>query len=144
MPKMKTDSGAKKRVKVTGSGRLRRRKAFRGHMLEHKSSERKRRLGRETDFAPGDEKQIKEFCTSTYHVTFDMFSKISVKGDDQHPLYKYLTDPSTDPKFAGDIDWNFAKFIVGRHGEILARFPAHQDPTSPEVVAAIQSALAQK
>jgi large subunit ribosomal protein L35 len=59
MPKMKTDSGAKKRVKVTGSGRLRRRQAFRGHMLEHKSSERKRRLGRETDFAPGDEKQIK-------------------------------------------------------------------------------------
>ena len=59
MPKMKTDSGAKKRIKVTGTGRLRRRKAFKSHMLEHKSSERKRRLGRETDFAPGDEKQIK-------------------------------------------------------------------------------------
>ena len=59
MPKMKTDSGAKKRIKVTGSGRLRRRKAFRSHLLEHKSAERKRRLGRETDFAPGDEKQIK-------------------------------------------------------------------------------------
>jgi len=59
MPKMKTDSGAKKRIKVTGSGRLRRRKAFRSHLLEHKSAARKRRLGRETDFAPGDEKQIK-------------------------------------------------------------------------------------
>jgi len=93
---------------------------------------------------PGDNKSIKEFCTSTYHVTFDMFSKISVKGDDQDPLYKYLTDPSTDPKYAGDIDWNFAKFIIGRHGEILARFPAHQDPTSPEVVAALKAALAEK
>jgi len=59
MPKMKTDSGAKKRIKVTGSGRLRRRKAFRSHLLEHKSPERKRRLGREADFAPGDEKQVK-------------------------------------------------------------------------------------
>ena len=59
MPKMKTDSGAKKRIKVTGSGRLRRRKAFRSHLLEHKSAERKRRLGRETDFSPGDEKQVK-------------------------------------------------------------------------------------
>ena len=59
MPKMKTDSGAKKRIKVTGTGRLRRRKAFKSHLLEHKSSERKRRLGREPDFAPGDEKQIK-------------------------------------------------------------------------------------
>jgi large subunit ribosomal protein L35 len=59
MPKMKTDSGAKKRIKVTGSGRLRRRQAFRSHLLEHKSAGRKRRLGRETDFAPGDEKQIK-------------------------------------------------------------------------------------
>ncbi len=59
MPKMKTDTGARKRVKVTGSGRLRRRKAFRSHLLEHKSPERKRRLARETDFAPGDAKQVK-------------------------------------------------------------------------------------
>ena len=59
MPKMKTDSGAKKRIKVTGSGRLRRRKAFRSHLLEGKSSVRKRRLGRETDFSPGDARQVK-------------------------------------------------------------------------------------
>ena len=59
MPKMKTDSGAKKRIKVTGTGRLRRRKAFKSHLLEHKSAERKHRLGRETDFSKGDEKQIK-------------------------------------------------------------------------------------
>jgi large subunit ribosomal protein L35 len=59
MPKMKTDSGARKRIKVTGTGRLRRRKAFRSHLLEKKSSVRTRRLGREADFSPGDERQIK-------------------------------------------------------------------------------------
>jgi large subunit ribosomal protein L35 len=59
MPKMKTDTGARKRIKVTGTGRLRRRKAFRSHLLEKKSSARKRRLGRETDPAPGDTRQIK-------------------------------------------------------------------------------------
>ena len=60
MPKMKTDSGAKKRIKITGSGKLRRRKAFRGHIMEKKSSVRARRLGRETDIAPGFEKNIKK------------------------------------------------------------------------------------
>ncbi|HSN03001.1 MAG TPA: 50S ribosomal protein L35 [Acidimicrobiales bacterium] len=57
---MKTDSGAKKRIKITGSGKLRRRKAFRGHIMEKKSSTRSRRLGRETDIAPGIEKNIKK------------------------------------------------------------------------------------
>jgi large subunit ribosomal protein L35 len=60
MPKMKTDSGAKKRIKITGSGKLRRRKAFRGHLMEKKSSVRSRRLGRETDISPGQEKSIKK------------------------------------------------------------------------------------
>jgi large subunit ribosomal protein L35 len=60
MPKMKTDSGAKKRIKITGSGKLRRRKAFRGHIMEKKSSVRARRLGRETDISPGIEKKIKK------------------------------------------------------------------------------------
>jgi len=59
MPKMKTDSGAKKRIKITGSGRLRRRKAFRGHIMEKKSSVRARRLGRDTDISPGIEKNVK-------------------------------------------------------------------------------------
>ncbi len=64
MPKMKTDTGARKRVKRTGTGRLRRRQAFRGHMLEHKSPKRKRRLAREADFAPGDERQVKRMLGS--------------------------------------------------------------------------------
>jgi len=93
---------------------------------------------------PGNNKQIKEFCTSTYHVTFDMFSKISVKGDDMDPLYKYLTDKSTDPQYPGDIDWNFAKFIIGKHGEILYRFQSGVEPDAPEVINAIKTALAAK
>jgi large subunit ribosomal protein L35 len=64
MPKMKTFSGAKKRIKVTGSGKLRRRKAFRGHIMEKKSSTRARRLGRETDIAPGQLKHVKKHVGS--------------------------------------------------------------------------------
>ncbi len=58
---------------------------------------------------PGTNEEIKTFCDNTYNVTFDLFSKISVKGDDQHPLYRYLT---TETDFKGDIGWNFAKFLV--------------------------------
>lgn len=92
---------------------------------------------------PGDNKQIKEFCTSKYHVTFPIFSKIDVKGDNQAPLYKFLTDKQTDPKFGGPIEWNFAKFLIGRNGEIVARFPAGMSPAKPEVVAAIEHQLEQ-
>lgn len=92
---------------------------------------------------PGNNGQIKEFCTGTYHVTFDIFSKISVKGDDQAPLYKYLTDKTTDPSYGGDIEWNFAKFLISRDGQIINRFPAHHDPLLPDVVDAVNKALAQ-
>jgi len=91
---------------------------------------------------PGPNGQIKEFCTSKYHVTFDMFSKISVKGDDQDPLYRYLTDKSTDPQFGGDIEWNFAKFLIARDGTIINRFPAGHKPMLPDVVDAVKTALA--
>jgi glutathione peroxidase len=90
---------------------------------------------------PGDNKTIKEFCTSKYNVTFPMFSKIVVKGDGQDPLYKFLTDKETDEKFAGDIDWNFAKFIINRKGEVIARFPAGTKPFTPEVVAVVEKEL---
>jgi glutathione peroxidase len=92
---------------------------------------------------PGPNGQIKEFCTGKYHVTFDLFSKISVKGDDQDPLYKYLTDKSTDPQFGGDIEWNFAKFLISRDGTIINRFPAGHKPLLPDVVDAVKAALAQ-
>ncbi len=90
---------------------------------------------------PGTDKEIKEFCTATYDVKFPMFSKIIVKGEGQHPLYKYLTDVKTDPKFAGDIEWNFAKFLINRKGEIVARIPAKTKPGTDEVVTQIEKLL---
>jgi glutathione peroxidase len=92
---------------------------------------------------PGTEQEIKTFCTTKYNVTFPMFSKIVVKGEGQAPLYKFLTDRGTNPRFAGDVEWNFAKFLINRKGEVVARFPARTEPMSPGVVAAIEKALAE-
>jgi glutathione peroxidase len=75
-------------------------------------------------------------------VKFDMFAKVKVKGPGIDPLFAFLTSPETDPKFSGDIKWNFNKFLVGKHGEVLARFEPKVDPASPEVKAAIEAALA--
>ncbi len=93
---------------------------------------------------PGTEAEIKEFCTLKYKVTFPMFAKISVKGDDQDPLYSYLTSTETDPQFAGDIKWNFTKFLVGRDGKIISRFESKEKPESEVVTKAIEVALASK
>ncbi|MEP6787017.1 MAG: glutathione peroxidase [Acidobacteriota bacterium] len=93
---------------------------------------------------PGTETEIKEFCTSKYHVTFPMFAKISVKGDDKDALYSFLTSQDTDPGFAGDIKWNFTKFLVDRTGKVVARFEPGIKPDSPEVATAIEKYLAAK
>jgi glutathione peroxidase len=93
---------------------------------------------------PGSDAEIGEFCDKTYGVKFDMFSKIVVKGPGQHPLYKYLTSAATDPKFAGDVKWNFEKFLIGRDGKIVARFLSDKEPLSREVVSAIEAELAKK
>jgi len=93
---------------------------------------------------PGTDAQIGEFCQKNYGVKFDMFSKISVKGDDTAPLYKFLTEPATNPKFSGDIRWNFEKFLIGRDGQVIARFAPPVAPDSKEVLAAVEAALAQK
>ncbi|MDQ3633574.1 MAG: glutathione peroxidase [Acidobacteriota bacterium] len=90
---------------------------------------------------PGSNEEIKEFCTLKYKVSFPMFAKISVKDDDQHPLYQYLTSEKTDPKFAGEITWNFNKFLVNEKGEIIARFSSKETPESKEVTTAIENAL---
>ncbi len=90
---------------------------------------------------PGTEEQIKQFCSFTYGVTFPMFAKISVKGDDQHPLYAYLTDKAAHPEFGGAISWNFNKFLIGRDGRILARFGSRDAPLDPKVMAAVEAAL---
>lgn len=93
---------------------------------------------------PGTNEEIKEFCTLKYKTTFPMFAKISVKGADQHPLYNFLTNSKTDPEFAGDIKWNFNKFLVDRNGKVVARFDSKATPESPEVTAAIEKYIAAK
>ena len=92
---------------------------------------------------PGTNAEIQTFCSRTYNVTFPMFSKISVKGSDQAPLYQFLTDKKANPSFGGDIGWNFTKFLVGRDGKIVARFDSAVEPESPEVLKAIEAALGQ-
>jgi glutathione peroxidase-family protein len=90
---------------------------------------------------PGTNEEIKEFCTLTYGVSFPMFAKISVKGGDQHPLYRYLTAKETNPEFAGAISWNFSKFLIGRDGSIIARFGSRTAPDDEELIEAIRKAL---
>jgi glutathione peroxidase len=90
---------------------------------------------------PGTEAQIQEFCTSNYGVKFPMFSKIEVNGAGRAPLYQWLTAEQTAPDGAGDIKWNFAKFVVDKQGEIVARFNPMVAPDAPELVAAVEKAL---
>jgi glutathione peroxidase len=85
---------------------------------------------------PGSNEQIATFCTTKYDVTFDMFSKLVVKGAGMDPLFQWLTSET-----GGDIKWNFGKFLVGKNGEILARFEPKTEPESTEVVQAIEKAL---
>ncbi len=92
---------------------------------------------------PGTDADIKKFCSNKYNVSFPMMSKVSVKGEDQAPLYAFLTDKSTDPKYAGDIKWNFTKFLFDRNGKPVARFEPAVTPDSPEVIAAVEAALKQ-
>jgi glutathione peroxidase len=92
---------------------------------------------------PGTNEEIKTFCTRKYNVSFPMMSKVSVKGDDETPLYHFLTDASTDPQFAGDIKWNFTKFLFDRNGKPVARFEPATTPDSPQVTSAIEAALGQ-
>lgn len=88
---------------------------------------------------PGTENDIKTFCEKNYGVTFDLFSKIIVKGNGIHPLYKYLT---TETNFKGDIGWNFTKFLVDKNGNIVARYKSGIKPDDKEVVSAIEGLLA--
>lgn len=77
---------------------------------------------------PGSDEEIKEFCTVKFGVSFPVFSKIHVKGKDIHPLYEFLTSGGGKEEFAGKIKWNFAKFLISRQGEIIARFDPKEDP----------------
>lgn len=92
---------------------------------------------------PGTNAEIQTFCSTRYGVTFPMFAKIVVEGEGQHPLYRFLTDKETNPQYGGEIEWNFAKFLVNRKGEIAGRIPANVDPTTPEVLAQLETLLAE-
>ena len=89
---------------------------------------------------PGTDAQIAEFCSTRYAVSFPMFSKISVKGADQHPLFQYLTS-AANPDFTGDIEWNFEKALIGKDGQLLRRFRSAIVPDGPEISAAVEQAL---
>jgi glutathione peroxidase len=93
---------------------------------------------------PGTDAEIKEFCTATFGVTFDMFSKISVKGEAIHPLYEFLTAEETNPGFAGEIRWNFQKFLVDPEGNIVGRFAPSMEPLAPELVSVLEKSLPRK
>ena len=91
---------------------------------------------------PGSSAEIKNFCSTTFHVTFPLFEKIEVNGAKRHALYSALA--GKDSPFPGNIAWNFTKFLVGRDGVVLQRFEAGVEPDSPEVSAAIAAALRAK
>jgi glutathione peroxidase len=93
---------------------------------------------------PGTNADIAKFCKKNYGVTFDMFAKVHVKGEQKCPLYKFLTSKKTDPKFAGEVEWNFQKYLIGRNGEIVARFGHRVKPESEEVVKVIKGELEKK
>ena len=87
---------------------------------------------------PGTNAEIKGFCLTKYSVSFPLFSKISVKGSDKHPLYQYLTEQSP---FPGEVEWNFQKYLVDRSGNVVGRFHHRTKPVSPEVVKEIERVL---
>ena len=90
---------------------------------------------------PGTIEEIQAFCKTKYDVTFPVMNKISVKGDDQHKLYKALT--GKNGAFPGDVRWNFGKFLIGRDGKAIARFEPNIKPDAAELTTAIDKALAE-
>lgn len=89
---------------------------------------------------PGSEAEIKDFCQVNYNVSFPLFAKVDVKGDDAHPLYRHLVDAAPEPSRTGDIEWNFAKFLVDRDGKVVKQYPSRLEPS--EIEADLQKVLA--
>ena len=93
---------------------------------------------------PGTDEEIKSFCSTNFSVSFPLFSKVSVKGEDICPLYSYLTSEKTDPGFSGEIPWNFTKFLVDRKGRVVARYEPRTTPDDKALAEQIEKALAAK
>ncbi len=91
---------------------------------------------------PGTNEEIKMFCSTKYHVTFPLFDKLNVNGPDRHPFFEHLVGKGS--RHPGDIKWNFSKFLISRHGDVLSRFDSFTAPDSNKVIAAIEGALMQK
>jgi len=90
------------------------------------------------------DEEVQVFCSDNFLVNFPLFKKIEVKGPEQHEIYKFLTDPATNPDFPGEITWNFEKFIIGKNGKIVARLAPKVTPEDPELITAIEKALGQR
>ena len=93
---------------------------------------------------PGSDAEIAEFCSATYKVKFPMFSKVDVNGANAAPLYKHLKAQDKGPADAGEIKWNFEKFVIGKNGEVVARFAPRTKPDAPEVLKVLEAELAKK
>lgn len=87
---------------------------------------------------PGSNAEIKEFCKLNYGVTFQIMSKISVKGTEIHPLYKWLTSKSENGVMDAEVSWNFQKFLIDEEGKLIAMFPPKTNPMDPEIIKAIK------
>lgn len=90
---------------------------------------------------PGTDQEIKTFCSSSYNVTFNMYGKISVKGNDKHPLFTFLTSGAANSNLAGEIGWNFEKFLIDKNGKLIKRYKSNIDPMSLEMKTDIENAL---
>lgn len=90
---------------------------------------------------PGTAEEIQSFCSTTYGISFPLTEKIDVNGDNRHALYASLTPVADGEGESGDIRWNFEKFLIGRNGEVIARFHPKTAPDAPEVINAIEAAL---
>jgi glutathione peroxidase len=89
---------------------------------------------------PGTEAEIKTFCQTSYDVSFPLFAKVHVKGPKRAALFEHLTSQATAPDGPGEIAWNFAKFLIGKDGRVLARFSPQTAPDAPELISAIEAA----
>ena len=89
-------------------------------------------------------REVQTFCNDNYLVNFPILEKIDVKGPYQAPLYKFLTEKATNPKFPGIIRWNFEKFLIGRNGKIFGRFAPETTPDDPDLISAIEKKIAEK
>ena len=90
---------------------------------------------------PGTNAEIKDFTDRQFNIMFSLFSKITVKGENMHPLYKCLTGSETGGEFAGPITWKFNKFLIDKNGKTIARFSSETDPMDPQITQAVEAAL---